>query len=139
MREHGEALEVDLLRMGIDLPRDLGTERLSFRRLELLLRHLPADSVTARRLHGPPPAWGAVEHLLASVIDVLQVQGWATRGAVLGAGGVRQNEDRPKPIRRPDDPKPERRVVGVRDLAKMMSKGKRRRRSTPPNPGRNDG
>jgi hypothetical protein len=34
--------------MGIDLARDLGTRRLTFSRLERIVRHLPDDSATAR-------------------------------------------------------------------------------------------
>lgn len=34
--------------MGIDLPRDLGTRRLTFSRLARIVRHLPDDSATAR-------------------------------------------------------------------------------------------
>lgn len=41
--------------MGLDLPRDLGTRRLTFSRLTRIVRHLPDDSATARarREHRP--------------------------------------------------------------------------------------
>ncbi len=132
MREHGEALEVDLLRLGIDLPRDLGTERLTWRRLELLIRHLPRDSATVRRIHGPPPPWSVTDHLLASVIDVLRWQGTATRRTLADVTGAKgQREDFPKPIRRPGDEQqqqPTRRVVRPGELARMMGSKKRAKR-----------
>lgn len=116
--------------MGIDLPRDLGTERLSWRRMRLLIAHLPRESLTAVAVHGPPPVWGETEHLLASIVDTLRAEGWGLRATLIRlftkSGDVGRQ---PKPMRRPGDPDtPPKRVVGVRALAKMMGAGPKKRR-----------
>jgi len=61
---------------GLDLYADLGTPRLSYRRLRLLLERMPWDSDYMRAREGERAEWGAVEHLLATVIDLLQVSNY---------------------------------------------------------------
>lgn len=48
---------MDLLRLGIDLPRDIGTRRLPWSRLARLITHADLDSalIRARRGNGPTP------------------------------------------------------------------------------------
>ena len=77
----------------LDLHADLGTDRLSWRRLSVLLAHLPDESATRRQLIGHDfAAWGVTEHLLAAAVDVLQASNWQRGG---GKG------QRPKPLPRP--------------------------------------
>jgi hypothetical protein len=87
-------LESDLLRFWqLDLHRDLGTDRLSYRRLTVLIEHLPRDSATLQKLLGHEyVSWGPTEHLLAVVVDVLQGANWQRSG---GKGS------KPKPLPRP--------------------------------------
>ena len=55
---------------------DLGTRRLSWRRLWSLIEQLPRESRFARVTIGEKARWGDTEHLLATVIDVLQISNW---------------------------------------------------------------
>lgn len=91
MSEHGEALEADLARYYGTRLSDLFSGRLSWRRLDVLVRHLPADSATAHALYGAAVEWSPTEHLLASVVDALNVMIW--QNSPKGA--------RPRPIPRP--------------------------------------
>jgi hypothetical protein len=106
LREHGAAIEADLLRFyGVHL-RDLTRGRLTWRTLSVLLRGLPKESATAREIGGPDLDWGLAEHLLAATFDALQVANWqrATR-----------KSKAPKPTPRP----------GVRDSSEKVGKTKR--------------
>lgn len=58
----------------IDLQADLGTPRLSWRRLGVLVRQLPREAGLPQAVHGDSVAWGTVEHLLATLCD-LTIQG----------------------------------------------------------------
>ena len=76
----------------LDLHRDLGTDRLSYRRLTVLIANLPLESATLRQMLGAEfVSWGTTEHLLAVVIDVLQGANWQRTG----------KGQRPKPFPRP--------------------------------------
>lgn len=69
--EHHEAIEHDLL-PAIDLL-DVWRGRLSFRRLDLLIRNLPASSATFRALDpdaAEASSWGTTQHLLALQVDL---------------------------------------------------------------------
>jgi hypothetical protein len=87
-------LESDLLRFWhLDMARDLGTDRLTWRRLGVLIGTLPPESATLREINGPEySAWQTTDYLLAAVVDVLQGANWQ-RGGGKGA--------RPKPLPRP--------------------------------------
>lgn len=76
----------------------MNTPRLSWRRLGVLVRHLPHDSAIARAVHGEQADWGPVEHLLAGVIDRLEVANW--QRANHGAKKAAQSKP-PKPMPRP--------------------------------------
>lgn len=84
--------------MGVDIL-DLGTERLSWRRLQVLLAHLPRESWTVREVNGEQARWGDQEHLLATIIDVLVQANW-----MFVSANSKQPPDMPKPLRRPGDP-----------------------------------
>ena len=89
--EHGEAIEYDLISLGLRL-RDLGTDKLSWRDLAVIARQLPRESALARAMVEESSQWGVTEHLLALVVDVLAVANWQRGG---GKGS------RPKPLPRP--------------------------------------
>ena len=91
LREHGEAVEADLAFRQIDL-RHLGTPRLSWRRLRILIEALVATPGTllSRRLSGDD--WTLDQHLLAIAADRLAVANW--QRSKDGQKGTR----RPKPI-----------------------------------------
>lgn len=51
-------------------------EKLSSRRLKVLIEHLPRDSSFAKSLHGEEAEWHLSDHLLAAVVDHLAVSNW---------------------------------------------------------------
>lgn len=65
---------------------------MSWRRLRVLVRYLPADSATRRALDDESAGWGLSEQLLAAIADAVQGGNWQRSG---GRGL------RPKPIPRP--------------------------------------
>lgn len=88
MVEYHEELEIDLL-PDVDLL-DLWRGKLSFRRLALLIRHLPATSALVRSIEPDVAAaaeWGSVNYQLADLFDAF----------------ARINFDKPKPYPRPAD------------------------------------
>jgi hypothetical protein len=103
--EHAEALEADLLRhYGVDLL-DWYRGRLSSRRLAVLVKHLPRDSVTLDGLHGEAAQWSVTDYLLASVVDQLAEANWMF-------ATVNRDEDAdpleyPRPVPRPGAREPE--------------------------------
>lgn len=89
-----------------------GDSRLTWRRFNGLLRHLPPESATMTALRnanpdsvgedGPDPAegrWSQVEILLASAVDELRYLRHDYQSANTGKGRRRPKE--PEPIRRP--------------------------------------
>lgn len=77
LAEHAEAIEADFARYyGTHLARDLGTERLTYRRFGVLLRRLPRESNYVQEIGGPSLAWTHTEHLLAAVVNELRVLDW---------------------------------------------------------------
>jgi hypothetical protein len=98
LAEHGEAIEADLLRWyHVDIL-DLGTERLSWRRLNSLIRHLPRDSAFVRAMLDERARWGEAEHLLAAVVDAIQAGNW-----LLASAHSKHRVQRPKRILRPGE------------------------------------
>jgi hypothetical protein len=51
-------------------------DKLSSRRLKVLIEHLPRDSSFAKSLHGEEAEWHLSDHLLAAVVDHLAVSNW---------------------------------------------------------------
>ena len=72
--EHGEAVEADLLRLGLDI-RDLGGA-LSYRRLRVILENSPRDSAYLRSAGGDYATWSTTDHLLALIKDELAIANW---------------------------------------------------------------
>jgi hypothetical protein len=65
---------------------------LTWRRLAVLVHHLPDDSATWVAIHGEKALWGTTDYLLAAVVDNLAAANWQRGG---GKG------QRPKPLQRP--------------------------------------
>lgn len=86
-----EALEYDLLALGLRLD-DLGTRRLSWRDLWVVVRQAPRSSAIVLATD-PDSRWGLPEQLLAAAVDALRAANWQR-------GRARRHEY-PKPIPRP--------------------------------------
>jgi hypothetical protein len=87
---------------------DLGTPRLTWRRLGVLIRQLPPTSATWVSREGGDALWGLTEQLLAAVVDALNLGNWQRAAAGAAKG---QQPKRPSPIARPGV-KPEGRTFG---------------------------
>ena len=111
LREHGEAVEYDLLALGLRLDW-LGTDLLTWRDLLVVVRQAAPGSAIARAVEPEQAAWGLSEQLLALVADYLAWMQWAQSED----GEKRRN--RPKPIPRPGfEPDEEQRVIGSDPVA----------------------
>ncbi|MEU7863485.1 hypothetical protein [Nonomuraea sp. NPDC049141] len=79
MRDYPDELEADLLQFfGVDLL-DYWRRRVSFRRLSILvirLLSMPGESSLAEAKFGERARWGYKEHLLADVVDRLNIANW---------------------------------------------------------------
>jgi hypothetical protein len=78
---------------------DYHRDRLSARRLRVLIQHLPADSALVRTLRGESAEWGLTEHLLAAAVDELAVGNWLFASAHTTENG--DPPERPRQIPRP--------------------------------------
>lgn len=87
-----EAIEFDLIALGLRL-RWVGTGRLTWRDLAVIVRRSPVGSALAVERHGEEAMWTLTDHLLALTVDVLQVANWQRAG--------NKHSPRPKPIPRP--------------------------------------
>jgi len=90
--EHPEAVHYELLRLGLRLEQ-LGTKHLTWFDLKAVVVSLPHGNAIQRAEHGEDALWGLPEHLIATVIDVLQAANWQRAGD--------KDARRPDPIRRP--------------------------------------
>lgn len=90
--EYGEAVEYDLITLGLRLD-DLGTERLNWRDLWVIVNNLPRTSALVRAVAGEDAQWGLLEHLTAVVADAVEVGNWQRQG--------KAHAPKPKPIPRP--------------------------------------
>ncbi|MFK0294499.1 hypothetical protein ACIQU6_29080 [Streptomyces sp. NPDC090442] len=124
MAEHGNDIESDLLRFwNLDLIADLGTPRLTWRRLGVLIERAPDESALARTLAGEGALWTPERHLLAGVIDSLGVVAYLLGGTIVTLGGAKDNPvPHPKPIERPgiETGKPAAENRGLMQLARKM-------------------
>lgn len=79
LREHGEAIEYDLITL--DRHRDwLGTERLTWRDLLVIVRQLPAGSALDRSQRGAESDLRSDAYLLGMVVNLLQTVSWQLAG-----------------------------------------------------------
>jgi hypothetical protein len=123
--EYGEDLESDLLRFwGLDLVAELGTPRLTWRRLRVLIERLPPESAVYRSIAGEESAmWTPDRHLLAGVIDRLGVVSYLLGGTLVGLGAVKENPvPEPKPLERPGVDAERKTVNGNRGLMSLAQK-----------------
>ncbi len=107
--------------MGIDLPRDIGTPRLTWQRLRRIITHLPEDSATARARREQAPNLDT--QFLRSVEHGIRVLAWQqTKDGSSGSNA-------PQPIGLQGDPI----VNGVRrdslELDAMLAERAARRRA----------
>ncbi|GAA5057217.1 hypothetical protein [Streptomyces similanensis] len=73
--------------------------RLTSRRLAVLVRHLPQDSVTLRELHGEAADWSVGDYLLATAVDRLAEANWMF--ATVNRDEDTEPLEYPKPVPRP--------------------------------------
>lgn len=93
--DHPEAVEYDLIQLGLRLD-DLGTERLTWRDLKVIVTRMPPHKSALQAEKRPDDSpWGLVEHLLAELVDVQHLALWAK------TKDGSKNRNRPKPIERP--------------------------------------
>jgi len=93
----------------------LGTEALTYRRLDVLIRALPREAATVRAVAGPAAEWGDLEHLTATMVDELRGL-WYT---YVSAHTTRSKKPKkPKPIIRPgaEDKKPKKVRMSMADM-----------------------
>lgn len=96
VREHSEAIEFDLIGMGLRL-RDAGSLRFNWRDLWVVCRNLGRDSALYRAMNpDDDTSWSITDYLLAMVVDNSAARLWQ-------AGGGKGR--RPKPLPRPSDSK----------------------------------
>lgn len=79
IEEHGQALQVDLLRLGLNL-RDVGTPALTWADLLAIVKDNPEDSALTRSVNGTTPEqrmWTMDRLLLAEAVDTLRLLMWA--------------------------------------------------------------
>ncbi len=101
LRNHCGAVEADLQRTyGLaltDFPHSL-----TWRRLAVLVRHLPRDSAVGRAVSGEAALWGVTDYLLANIADLLAGANWQRQNA-----GASSHSPKPDPVPRPGtDSKP---------------------------------
>lgn len=80
LSDHGEAVEADLARFYHLRLADLTCGLLTWRRLGVLVRHLPTDGALARALHGEAVRWSTADHLMATTVDLLASANWQRGG-----------------------------------------------------------
>ncbi|GAA3045089.1 hypothetical protein GCM10020229_65380 [Kitasatospora albolonga] len=78
---------------------DWHRDRLSARRLSVLIKHLPRDSALTRELHGEAADWSTTDYLLANVVDHLAVANWMF--ATINRDEEADPLDPPEPVVRP--------------------------------------
>lgn len=92
-RDVWEAIEYEAVRGGRSL-RDL-----NWREIKVLVRHAEPGSAIFRATFGEQATWSVTDHLLASLVDLTNIQVW------MGSKDGQKNRNRPKPVARPTDKK----------------------------------
>lgn len=92
--ERGEVVEYECIRLGLRL-RDLGSDRLTWRDLLVIVKHCPPGSPLAGALN-PVSSWTTTDHLLAFVFDAVRSLAWTTASNA--------DNPHPQPFPRPGDP-----------------------------------
>lgn len=105
---------------------DLGTPRLSFRRLRVVLEHSALDSEYARKKLGDKARWSTTEHLIATVADLIQIGNWQYATAHSKKGHA---PPKPTPIERPGQASKRRQnrtQLSEREIARRLVEMQRR-------------
>lgn len=108
----------------LDLPRWLGTPRLTWRRFGLLLRQLPRESRFSRTVR-VENNWSPTDYLLANVYDAVAHGNWQFAAAHRGKHPV---PPRPKQLRRPGERLPGRlgdRSMSTADVRRILDRHQR--------------
>lgn len=79
LTDHGEAVEYDLITLGLRL-RWLGTERLTWRDLAVIVRNSPQHSALMAATSPDEAAFGPTEIMLAVIEHRLRVLAWQNGG-----------------------------------------------------------
>lgn len=96
VEEHSEAIEFDLIRMGLRV-RHVGSSDFNWRDFLVVVKRLGRDSETYRELHpDDDTSWMVSDYLLATIADITHMRLWQAGG---GKG------KKPKPIPRPGEVK----------------------------------
>ncbi|MCT4355835.1 DUF5361 domain-containing protein [Streptomyces sp. Je 1-79] len=80
---------------------DWHRDRLSARRLAVLIKHMPRDSALLSETDGEAAEWSTTDYLLAAVVDHLAVSNWMF--STVNSGEDSEPMDPPKPVPRPGD------------------------------------
>ncbi|MEV7219638.1 hypothetical protein AB0N98_07085 [Streptomyces sp. NPDC093681] len=78
--------------------------RLTSRRLAVLVKHMPRDSVVNRELHGDGAEWTVTDYLLAAAVDHLAAANWMF--ASVNTDEDSEPPEPPVPVPRPGDEAP---------------------------------
>ncbi len=133
LTDHCEAVEFDLQHYHQTDVRDLWTGRLTYRRLGVLIKHLPAESATKTELRNAAPVevlkqaavsktygpWSQTDMLLAELIDQASWLKWSkTKDA---ENGTNLPPPYPRPgVKRADEPVAQTAMGDVIDLFEYM-------------------
>ncbi|MEV0543113.1 MULTISPECIES: DUF5361 domain-containing protein [Nocardia] len=112
LEEHSEAIEYDLIVLGLRL-RMLGTDELGWSDLRAIVKHLPLESALLRTMYPEGSRWQTAEHLLADVADSLRWLAWAR------TDDGRRGRNMPEPIARPGRQSNRERVGTATELDQM--------------------
>ena len=92
LEKYAEAIEFDLLALGLRLD-DLGTDRLTWRDLYVVVHRAGRSSALSVELNDGEPLWTVTDYLLAAAVDQLAAANWQRQG--------KKSAPKPKPIPRP--------------------------------------
>lgn len=110
LTDHDEAIEYELLTVGKHID-DLGTRRLSWRDLKVVITQAPPKGALHRALDPKGWDWSSGTYLLAGLIDLGAVANWQRAGD--------KHRARPTPLPRPGEKakKPKRKSLTAAALA----------------------
>lgn len=94
-----------------------GTDALTWRKFGALVDGLPPGSALAIEMHGEAATWSVSDHLLATVIDLLQGANWQRHG----------KGKKPDPFPRPLPKGKQSQKLATSDALKRLAELKRKR------------
>lgn len=121
IREHGDAIEADLAFRGYDLL-DLWRGKLSPRKVDVLIRGLPADSATRMAMNERQPLWSRTDFILADLVDATNSVAWVSANKDV----ERRNQSKfPDPYPRPGADKGHKATITAADLLAFRERTRR--------------